>query len=171
MTTKIKKIIIGFFVAVTSSSTALAPVTFAQSTSPTPSPVASNTGTGCTLGNALPTNAVTFFPAWYDGIYCANGNIVSPADSSLAPEGNSGQRFGTWLTIIAMNIVRMLLYVVGYASLIFIIWGGFKYMTQGDNTSGTVAARKTIQNAIIGLVISIMSVSIVTFIVSRISGA
>lgn len=49
-----------------------------------------------------------------------NGNIVSPADSSLAPEGNSGQRFGTWLTIIAMNIVRMLLYVVGYASLILI---------------------------------------------------
>ncbi len=157
MTTKIKKTIIGFFISVFSVSAMAAPTALAA------------TGTGCTLDNAQPTNAVTFFPAWYDGLYCNNGNIVSPGDPSLGE--NSGQRFGTWLSIIAMNIVRMLLYVVGYASLIFIIWGGFKYMTQGDNSSGTVAARKTIQNAIIGLVLSIMSISIVTFIVSRVSGA
>ena len=104
------------------------------------------------------------FPAWYDGLLCDDGTIKSPKDFS----GNTGEQFGTWLTVIAMNIVRMILYVVGYASLIFIIFGGFKYMTQGDNSSGTVAARKTIQNAIIGLVLSIMSVAIVTFIAGSI---
>lgn len=41
-------------------------------------------------------------------------------------------------------------------------------MTQGDNSSGTVAARKTIQNAIIGLVISIMAIAIVQFIAGSI---
>lgn len=105
-----------------------------------------------------------FLPAWYDGLLCNDGTIKSPKDFS----GDTSKQFSTWLTIIAMNIVRLILYIVGYVSLIFIIWGGFKYMTQGDNSSGTVAARKTIQNAIIGLVISIMSVSIVTFIAGNI---
>jgi len=41
-------------------------------------------------------------------------------------------------------------------------------MTQGDNSSGTVAARKTIQNAIIGLVLSIMSVAIIKFVTEHI---
>ncbi len=133
-----------------------------------------------TIANAAPAaaastcvatapNPLTFFPAWYDGLYCGNGNIKSPADSTLGT--NSGAQFGTWLTIIAMNITRMLLYAVGYASIIFIIYGGFKYMLQGDSSSGTVAARKTIQNAVIGLAISIMSVSIVTFTVDQISSA
>ena len=113
-----------------------------------------------------PAQTVVLFPAWYDGLLCKDGNIKSPADTSLGSD--TGKQFGTWLTIIAMNIVRMLLYIVGYVSLIFIIWGGFKYMTQGDNSSGTVAARKTIQNAIIGLVISIMSIAIVQFIAGSI---
>ena len=160
MITKIKKTILVFAV-LAGSLVVLAPSAMAKD--PTP-------GTGCTLDNAKPANTVSFFPAWYDGLACDNGNIVSPGDKSLGgTDSNSGARFGAWLTIVAMNVVRMLLFVVGYASIIFIIYGGFKYMTQGDNASGTASARKTIQNAVIGLVISIMSVSIVTFIVGRIS--
>ncbi|HUO61872.1 MAG TPA: hypothetical protein VMT96_00265 [Candidatus Bathyarchaeia archaeon] len=120
----------------------------------------------CTLGSAVKSNNITFFPAWYDGLACSDGSIVSPGDKSLG--ANTGDRLGTWITIIAMNLVTMLMYVVGYVSLAFIIWGGYKYMIHGDNSSGTVAARKTIQNAVIGLVISIMSVAIVKFIASRV---
>lgn len=134
---------------------------------PVSSTMAADPPTPGNCPSAAAPSGLTFFPAWYDGLMCGNGNLKSPGDPSLG--GDTGQRFGTWLSIIAMNIVRMLLYVVGYASLIFIIWGGFKYMTQGDNSNGTAAARKTIQNAVIGLIISIASVSIVTFIVQRIS--
>lgn len=132
-------------------------------------PALADTTTASSCVGTTTTNPLTFFPTWYDGLDCGNGNIKSPGDPSLGSD--SGKRFGTWLTIIAMNIVRMLLYVVGYASIIFIIYGGFKYMTQGDNSSGTVAARKTIQNAVIGLVLSVMSVSIVTFVVGQVSNA
>lgn len=125
----------------------------------------SKTGS-CSLKDADAMNSVSFFPAWYDGLYCSKtGGIVSPGDKDLG--GNSGARFGTWLSIIAMNVVRLILYIVGYTSIGFIIYGGFQYITSGDNSSGTVSARKTIQNAVIGLVLSIASVSIVTFIVSR----
>lgn len=117
--------------------------------------------------------SITFFPRWYDGLCSVDGDgnvVIAPPTSPKNGTSDTGHQLGAWLAIIAMNLVRMLLYVVGYASLIFIIYGGFKYMTQGDNANGTAAARKTIQNAIIGLVISILSVSIVSFVAGRISG-
>lgn len=152
MITKIKKLALSFSIVLSIAVVLPAPLAMAASST-------------C---NPKPPQTVAFFPAWYDGMLCADGNIMSPGDSSLG--NDTGHRFGKWIAIIAMNLVRMLLYVVGYASLIFIIYGGFKYMTQGDNANGTAAARKTIQNAIIGLVISILSVSIVTFITGRITG-
>jgi hypothetical protein len=109
------------------------------------------------------------FPTWYKGI-CKVGSdgTVTIKSPNEMPGSSSGQKFGTWAMVIGMNIVSILLCVVGYASLIFIIYGGFKYMINGDNSSGTVAARKTITNAVIGLVLSIMSVAIVSFVASRI---
>jgi hypothetical protein len=147
MITKIKRIIISLAIAIIPLSVVPATVVSAACT-----PKAS-------------TGGISIFPAWYDGLLCSDGNIKSPNDMAGK---DTGAKFGTWATIIAMNIVRILLYAVGYVSLALIIWGGFKYMINGDNSSGTVAARKTIQNAIIGLVLSIMSVSIVSFIASRI---
>jgi threonine/homoserine/homoserine lactone efflux protein len=88
----------------------------------------------------------------------AKGGTTKSTESSLT----------SWLAILALNIVQILLSVVGYVSLGYIIYGGFKYMTQGDNSSGTAGARKTIQNAVIGLVIAIMSVAIISFISNRI---
>jgi hypothetical protein len=120
------------------------------------------------------------FPRWYDGLCTSDGTTIeSPnainattTDTSTgasATEANAtATNIGGWLTIIALNIVQMLLYAVGYVSIGYIIFGGFKYMTQGDNSSGTVAARKTIQNAIIGLVLSIMSVAIIKFVTEHI---
>lgn len=111
---------------------------------------------------------IVFLPSWYEGL-CKEGtkSIMSP--SEMLPNSNdTGQQLGAWLSLIAFNIVTIILYLVAYVSLFFIIWGGFKYMTQGDNSSGITAARKTIQNAIIGLILSILSVAIVQFIVGSI---
>jgi hypothetical protein len=131
----------GFAVAVTSLGTALL--------APTPSFAAS--GDKCNAGT------IVAFPHWYDGLCnSSDGTIKSPKDA----QGG----IGGFLTTIAKNIITMLLYVVGYVSIVFIIWGGFKYMISGDNSSGTAAARKTILNAVIGLVLSIMSVAIVNVI-------
>jgi hypothetical protein len=150
MITKIKRIIISLAIAIIPLSVVPAAIAVAAP--------------ACTPKTA--SSGISIFPAWYDGLLDDCGNIKSPGDPSLGSD--TGKRFGAWAAIIAMNIVRILLYAVGYVSLAFIIWGGFKYMTNGDNSSGTVAARKTIQNAIIGLVLSIMSVAIVSFIASRI---
>ncbi len=91
-------------------------------------------------------------PRWYDGL-CQGDTIEAPGGDMKA-----------FIIKIALNIVAILLTVVGYVSLGFIIWGGFKYMISGDNANGVSGAKTTILNAVIGLVLSIMSVAIVNLV-------
>lgn len=108
-----------------------------------------------------------FLPKWYDNM-CEKGQIKSPAPKNGKTYQDTANSLGSWILTIVMNVVKILLVLVGYVALIGIIWGGFKYMTQGDSSSGTVAARKTIQNAVIGLIISIMSVAIINLVTGAI---
>lgn len=110
------------------------------------------------------------FPRWFDDLCAADGKSIASPNELGGGAGSTQQtkdNFGKWLSILVLNLVKMLLFAVGYVSLAFIIYGGYKYMISGDNSSGTQAARKTITNAVIGLIISILSVAIVTFITSR----
>jgi hypothetical protein len=138
-----------------------------------PSSLAYAQGNGTGNGNNAAGNSCgtpnLLFPQWYDGL-CENGRIKSPNDinKSANTADDTGRNIGTWVLVIVMNVVKTLLTVVGYVSLGFVMWGGFKYMTQGDNASGTAGARKTIQNAIIGLVLSMMSVAMINFITNAI---
>lgn len=95
---------------------------------------------------------LTLLPPWYKGLEC---------DSSGAPRIKNIRQD---ILQIVMNIIEALFYIIGYVSLGMIIWGGFKYMMFGDNSSGMEAAKKTIQNAIIGLVISIFAIVIVNVV-------
>ena len=121
------------------------------------------TTTPATTSDPCAAGSIVAFPRWYDGL-CKNENgkasIKSPQDVGGIPR---------FVTIVAMNLVTILLMVVGYVSLAFIIWGGFKYMYSGYNSSGVASARKTIMNAVIGLVLSIMSVAIVKVIAGAIA--
>lgn len=123
----------------------------------------SNTNTQSSSSSACASNFV--FPSWYEGLCDSKGNIKPPFEANQgSTEADTKAGLSGWITRLALNIVQIILYIVGYVSIGFIIYGGFMYMTQGDNSSGTVAARKTIQNAVIGLAISIMSVAIVKFV-------
>lgn len=108
--------------------------------------------------------SIVAMPAWYEGLCKPDQKTIqSPRDFA---DPNSGDKtgLGKFATIIAMNIITILLFIVGYVALAFIIWGGYKYMISGDNSSGTSAAKSTILNAVIGLILSIMSIAIVKFI-------
>lgn len=107
----------------------------------------------CTAG----TNALTLLPPWFKGLQCDD-----TTNSVLPPKDNGGLQ--AMILKIVLNIVEALLYVVGYISLGMIIWGGFKYMKGGDNPGEVEAAKKTILNAIIGLLISMFAIVIVNLV-------
>ena len=62
---------------------------------------------------------------------------------------------------IALNVIEIALGAVAYIAFFFILYGGFQFLTGGSNPSQIEKARKTILNAVIGLVISIGAVAIV----------
>lgn len=62
------------------------------------------------------------------------------------------------------NLVRILLWAIGIISVIMIIIGGIRYvMSQGD-TSNVQQAKNTILYAVIGLVVALLSYTIVDFV-------
>ena len=65
---------------------------------------------------------------------------------------------------IALNLIEIALGVVAYIAFFFILYGGFQFLTGGSNPSQIEKARKTILNAVIGLVISIGAVAIVNLV-------
>ncbi len=112
-------------------------------------------------GNEAASCNATFlgFPAWYRGIAeGAECEIKSPTEFG---------GIGDFIWIIVLNIVELLLRAAGFAAVAYIIYGGYKYMISAGSPDGMVAARKTIMNAVIGLVISIAAVAIVNTIAGR----
>lgn len=98
---------------------------------------------------------------------CTSGNFFSfPSWDSCLPKKNGTPAItnlsDVWL--IVFPIVESLIRAAGYMAVGFIIWGGVKYIKSQGEPGETTAARTVIQNAVIGLVICILSVAIVRFI-------
>jgi hypothetical protein len=116
-----------------------------------PQPVSASCGDG----------ALLTLPAWYRGI--ADDNDCKRIKSPTEVGGLSA-----FIWKIVLNIIDIVLQLIGYLSAGFIIYGGFLFLTSAGAPDGMVKARKTIMNAAIGLVLSIMSVAIVNFIAGSI---
>ena len=114
-------------------------------------------------GNKCNARLLTF-PAWYHGLRCMTD---SGGKSNIKVGGNDGTPLENAIWIIGLNVVEILIQLVGYVSLAFIIFGGYKYMLSNGSVDGNEKGRKTILNAVIGLVISLASVAIVNTIVAN----
>lgn len=111
-------------------------------------------GTTSTCNDTLLT-----FPAWFKGLTDPNCEIKSPNDAG---------GLSTFIWTIVLNVIEAMLQLVGYIAVGFIIRGGFKYITSNGDAGEMAKAKKIIMDAVIGLIISIMSVAIVNLIAGAI---
>lgn len=72
-----------------------------------------------------------------------------------------------WLILLA--VVEILLRVAAIAAIIFIVYAGIRYITARGNSDKITSARIAIQDALIGLVITIMAIALVSYIGTRVS--
>lgn len=96
--------------------------------------------------------------AWYDGIATddpATGSCTVPSD---AFKGEDNIRKNVWL--IVLNIASSILGVVGYLAICFVIWGGYQYILARGDPGKVVRGKKTIVNALIGLVVCVLASTI-----------
>lgn len=115
---------------------------------------------GATTGVCTDYSGILTFPNWYRGVY---QNITLPGGGNnciLFPNSNINA-----LWVVVSNIVEIIIQAVGYAAVGFTIFGGFKYLTSQGESAAIQAAKQTITRAIVGLVISIVSVLILNLIV------
>lgn len=70
-----------------------------------------------------------------------------------------------WL--IGLAVVEMLLRVAAIATIIYIVYAGIRFMTARGNPDKLTSARLAIQDALIGLVITIVAIAIVSYFAGR----
>lgn len=102
---------------------------------------------------------------------CSGGTFFGfPPWYACLPKDNTGHPKLTKLEdvwLIAFPILETAIKLAAYLAVGFIIWAGIRFIKSQGNPGEITAARDTIRDAIIGLIICISAVAIVQFAASR----
>ncbi|UTX51361.1 hypothetical protein KI440_00110 [Candidatus Saccharibacteria bacterium TM7i] len=107
--------------------------------------------------SAACTDRLLGVPTWYRG-------LTTGADCTVEMPSGGSDEIGGFVWKLALNIIEMVLVVVVYIAVGFILYGGFLFISGGGNPGTVEKARKSILNAVIGLVIAMAAIAIVNFI-------
>ncbi len=122
-------------------------------------------GTAFAASQSCPGGSLFGFPKWYKYLNCTTApNLNSTTGGKLYTPQLSNIN-DVWLIFAA--VIEMLLYLAALSAVGFVIFGGIQYITSQGEPDKTTRARGTILNAIIGLVIAVISASVVSFIAGR----
>ena len=105
------------------------------------------------------------FPVWYRGLNPSAGDcsIIDPSQLNTSTNGtNNGLSNFIWRVVL--NILDMVLQLVGYVAVGFILYGGFTMIISSGAPEVMAKGRKTVLDAVIGLIISIASVGIINLV-------
>jgi hypothetical protein len=72
-------------------------------------------------------------------------------------------------TQAALWVIKILLGFSGTVAVVFLVFGGYLYLTSGGNEEQVEQGKKVLINSIIGLVVIILSTAIVTIVSSTLS--
>ena len=111
-----------------------------------------------TVGGLLLTPAVSADPG---------ADKACAALDGFGVDCDTTQTTGTLVGGPASTITNLLSLIVGGASVVMIIIGGFKFITSGGNAEKTKSATKTITYALAGLAVVVMAQFLVKFVFSR----
>lgn len=93
---------------------------------------------------------------WYRGLTDKNCNIQSP--------GHGDNDLSVFITKVILNVIQAGLALAAYVAVFFIIKGGFSYMISAGSSDGMSGAKKTVTEAVVGLIIVLLSAVIVNTI-------
>lgn len=71
---------------------------------------------------------------------------------------------GVSIAMLIAQVFRIMLSLAGGVFLIILLFGGFTYMSAGGNDEGTTKAKKIMVNAVVGLIITVASYGIGSWI-------
>ncbi|HYF96556.1 MAG TPA: pilin [Patescibacteria group bacterium] len=95
------------------------------------------------------------------------GTNVSDKECQFKENGETDPSSG--VNDLITDVINIFSIIVGIVAVIMIIYGGFRYITSGGDSSKITDARNTILYAIVGLIIVAFAQFVVKFILSKIS--
>lgn len=102
-------------------------------------------------------------PTWYKYLNTdAECEIIGPLNNPN--DLDSGIDWAAASGRVALAIVEIMIRVATLVAVGFVMYGGFRYITSQGEPENTKSARQTIQNAIIGLIVSLIATALVAFI-------
>jgi len=102
-------------------------------------------------------------PVWYQYL-----GIDNSKDNAKDCNVNTNQN--NVPALVVLGFIDIALYLAGILAVLMIIWGGYKFILSDGSPDQIAGGRKTILNAVIGLLIAIFSAQIVRFVASKLSG-
>ena len=98
------------------------------------------------------SNILTF-PNWYRNLKCEDGGAGGVVFQSIND-----------MWIVLANVLDISIRIAVLLALIFIIYGGIRYIMSRGEPENIQTAKKIITNSVIGLVIAVLAATIVGFI-------
>lgn len=82
---------------------------------------------------------------------------------------SGGLTSSTTLKDLIINAIRLMLMFAGIIAVVFVIIGGYMYITSGGNAEQAEKGQNTVVNAIVGIVMIILSYVIINVLVNLVS--
>jgi heme/copper-type cytochrome/quinol oxidase subunit 2 len=85
--------------------------------------------------------------------------------------GTGGLNSSQSLSDLIANVIRVLLIFAGVIAIVFVIIGGYQYIVSGGNEETAEKGKKTLINAIIGIVVIVLAYAIINVIVNLVGSS
>ena len=95
--------------------------------------------------------------------------VTNPAGGQLSDTFLGTNATGTGISGIITTIITIALTLAGLIAILFLIIGGFRYVTAGGNEEQAESAKKTILNSIIGIIVIILAFVILAVVENAIT--
>lgn len=80
--------------------------------------------------------------------------------------GSTGLNSSQSLSDLIVNVIRIMLLFAGAVAVFFVIVGGYQYIASGGNEETAEKGKKTLINAIIGIIVVVLAYAIINVIVN-----
>lgn len=98
-------------------------------------------------------------------------NYTGELDSAgIAVYGTTDSGGADFYTILSL-VLEIILSILGLILLLYILYGGYTWMTAAGNTEQAKKAQATIQNAVIGMIVLICAYAITQYVTGLVSSA
>lgn len=93
--------------------------------------------------------------------------FIAQAQIQILPPGDPAQYQVSDLVLMMGNIIKLAIGLVMFIAIIFVIFGGYRYITAGGNPEQIAQAKASILWAIVGLIIAITSYLVISYVWSK----